>query len=192
MRLERTTTGLSAADDTLGHPEPDCFFCDDAEITTRLKPHSWKHGLGEDAVTLHVDLPVHRCENCGREFVGPEGETIQHEAVCRHFGVLTPAEIRQVRRRRARSRREFARCTGLGEATLQRWERGAIIQNLANDNYLRLADTDSGWAKLSRLASRRAAGRGAVDAPNVLPFRHGNDLTRRRPFTPRRARRAAA
>ena len=191
MKRERTTARLSSADDALGHPEPDCFFCDDAEITTRLEPHSWKHGVGEGAVTLHVDLPVHRCENCGHEFVGPEGETIQHEAVCRHFGVLTPAEVRQVRQRRARSRREFARCTGLGEATLQRWEHGAIIQNPANDNYLRLADTDFGWAMLNRLACRRAAGRKAATAQNVLAFRHANDLRRRRSFTPRPTRSAA-
>lgn len=191
MSLERTSAQLTA-NDGVGAPQLGCFFCESTEITTRLEPHAWKHGVGKDAITLRVDLPVHRCDNCGQDFVGPDGETIQHEAVCRHFGVLTPAEIRQVRQRRARSRREFARCTALGEATLQRWERGAIIQNLANDNYLRLADTDSGWATLNRLASRRAAGRRADDAPNVLPFRHGNDLTRRRPFTPRRARRAAA
>lgn len=191
MSLERTSARLTA-NDAVDAPQLDCFFCDSTQITTRLEPHAWKHGVGEDAITLRVDLPVHRCNNCGQDFVSPEGETLQHEAVCRHFGVLTPAEIRQVRQRRAGSRREFARCTGLGEATLQRWERGAIIQNLANDNFLRLADTDSGWATLNRLASRRAAGRRAEDAPNVLPFRHGDDLRRRRPFTPRRARRAAA
>lgn len=36
------------------------------------------------------------------------------------------------------SRTAFAEITGFGEATLNRWERGAVIQNRANDRYLRL------------------------------------------------------
>ena len=36
------------------------------------------------------------------------------------------------------SRADFSRLTGLGEATLNRWENGILIQNAANDRYLRL------------------------------------------------------
>ena len=36
------------------------------------------------------------------------------------------------------SRAAFARVTDLGEATLARWERGEVIQNVSNDSYLRL------------------------------------------------------
>jgi hypothetical protein len=39
------------------------------------------------------------------------------------------------------SRRDFAEVTGWGEATLNRWENGLVIQNRANDRYLRLLDT---------------------------------------------------
>ena len=36
------------------------------------------------------------------------------------------------------TRAAFTRVTGLGEATLNRWENGIMIQTLANDRYLRL------------------------------------------------------
>ena len=36
------------------------------------------------------------------------------------------------------SRAAFAQVSGLGEASLNRWENGLAIQNHANDRYLRL------------------------------------------------------
>ncbi len=42
------------------------------------------------------------------------------------------------------TRGAFAQVTGLGEATLSRWEKGILVQNRANDRYLRLLNTP--WA----------------------------------------------
>ena len=75
------------------------------------------------------------------EFLDHEGEQLRHEAVCRHLGVLSPADISDIRKRFGMTRAAFAEVTGLGEATLNRWENGAVVQNLArgaNDRYLRL------------------------------------------------------
>ncbi|MBK8178538.1 MAG: helix-turn-helix domain-containing protein [Planctomycetes bacterium] len=47
----------------------------------------------------------------------------------------------QLRRRHGLSRQAFANLTGLGVATIARWERGLLIQNKANDRYMRLLDT---------------------------------------------------
>ena len=65
-------------------------------------------------------------------------------AVCQHLGVLSPNEIRSIRQSCRMSRSRFAQLTGLGEASLNRWENGLNIQSLAYDRYLRLlADPDT-------------------------------------------------
>ena len=75
-----------------------------------------------------------------------------HETVCRHLGVQTPVEVLAIRQKYNMSRPGFAELTRLGEATLGRWERGALIQNAANDQFLyllRFADN------IDRLRARR-------------------------------------
>ena len=114
-----------------------CFECD-APAGTQWREHSFPYGAGASAVELNVTLPVRVCRSCGFEFLDHEAETLQHEAVCAHLGVLTPKEIRGIRRMHGMSRAEFSRVTGLGEETLNRWENAILIQNAANDRYLRL------------------------------------------------------
>jgi len=73
------------------------------------------------------------------------------EAECRRLGVLTPAEIRALRKGYEMSRAEFARVTGFGEATLARWERGEVIQNTSNDSFLRMLMDGDAMNRLSRM-----------------------------------------
>lgn len=91
---------------------------------------------GEQTIELHVLVPVHICVECGFEFTDEVGEGLRHAAVCKYKGVLSPSDIREIRG--SMSRTEFGRITGLGAATLARWESGSIIQNTANDRFLRL------------------------------------------------------
>ena len=115
-----------------------CPQCDAGPVTTITYRDAFDYGLGKDAVTLHVTIPVRYCGACDFEYLDDEADLIRHEAVCTHLGVLTPTEIRSIREHHRMSRAEFAQVSGFGEATLNRWENGAIIQNRANDNFLRL------------------------------------------------------
>ena len=115
-----------------------CPLCDGKSIETFQHTDTFNYGSGDSAATLQVDLPVRRCTSCEFEFVDYEGERLRHEAVCRHLGVLTPIEVRGVRQRYGMTRAAFAQATCLGEATLSRWENGAVIQNKAYDCYMRL------------------------------------------------------
>ncbi len=107
-------------------------------VTTSPYLHTFRYGSGESAVDLTVELPLRRCRSCEFEFLDDEAERLEHEAICKHLGVLSPAEIEEVRRSHGMTRVAFAQVTGLGEATLNRWENGIKIQTLANDRYLRL------------------------------------------------------
>lgn len=90
-------------------------------------------------VEVH-DVPVEVCPKCSEKYFGPAAARVQHAAVCRALGLLTPPEIQAIRERLGPTQAEFARLTGIGEATISRWERGRILPNRAMDRYLRLLD----------------------------------------------------
>lgn len=117
---------------------PTCPLCGESEVTTTMTPHTFEYGTGDSSVELHVRLPVGRCGPCGFEFLDDEAERLKHRAICEHLGVLAPGEIQKIRKDHGMTRARFARVTGLGEASLNRWENGLSIQTQANDRYLRL------------------------------------------------------
>ena len=122
-------------------------------VTTTWHRHTFQYGVGELAATLAVRLPVRRCDHCDFDYLDDAGERLKHEAVCRHLGVLTPQEIRRIRGCHGLSRQAFAKLTGIGEASLGRWENGIKIQTPANDRYLRLLACPGMLAVLNRIAS---------------------------------------
>ena len=129
-----------------GFPDP-CPQCGSA-VDTEMFQHTFRYGNGQSAADIAVLLPLRRCAQCDFEYLDHEGERVKHEALCRHLGVLTPSEIRGVRERRGLTRAEFAELTGLGVASLNRWENGTSVQSVANDRYLRLLDLPDGLSRL--------------------------------------------
>ena len=140
-----------------------CPVCGENRVATFDHRHTFEYGSGDSAVTLQVNLPVHRCQACDFEFLDQDGERVKHEAVCRHLGVLSSTDIRRIRKQYRMSRSSFAEITGFGVATLNRWENGVVIQNIANDRYLRLIAIPEVFRRLTHL----------FDSPSVSP--HGND-----------------
>lgn len=114
-----------------------CADCGNS-VATSWHSHTFQYGSGASAADLTVRLPVRRCDHCDFDYLDDESERIKHEAVCRHLGVLTPAEVRGICEHHGMSRAAFAKITGIGEASLSRWENGINVQAPANDRYLRL------------------------------------------------------
>lgn len=141
-----------------------CPICD-GPAETLWCLHEFTYGVGDDAVELSADLPYGRCVACDFEFLDHDGERCKHEAVCRHLGVLSPWEIKDIRLRAKMSRAQFARLSGLGEATLARWEKGLITQNHGNDRYLRLLAQPGGLDRLRALTHEAS-----VDAEHTAPI----------------------
>lgn len=133
METRRSTTRPQAVQQKLKCPR-----CGGDSLTTIMHHHTFTYGSGESAVDLTVDLPVRRCSPCDFEYLDEVAEDLEHEAVCKHFGVLSPSEIRRIREHHGLTRTRFAEITGLGEASLNRWENGLTIQTHAYDRYLRL------------------------------------------------------
>ncbi len=140
---------------------PSCG-CDSVE-TTEIE-YKFDYGEGERAVTLSAVVPLRVCRGCGFQYLDDVAEDLQHEAVCRHLGVMTPAQIRGIRERAGGlTRSEFARLTKLGEATLGRWERGELTPNAAYDQLLYLLTFPENLERLRHRAEGAIVGSGPLD-----------------------------
>ena len=133
MKNRQASEPIPAVQDGLTCPQ-----CGAGGIETIWFDHKLTYGTGVSAVKLPVRLPVRRCEPCDFEYLDEVGERLKHEAICAHFGVLSPWEIRRIRRDHGMTRAAFAEVTGLGEASLNRWENGLSTQTHGNDRYIRL------------------------------------------------------
>ena len=147
-----------------------CPQCEDTRISTSIYQDRLIYGTGESAAEIVVDLPVRRCSACDFQFIDSEAEEIKHAAVCQYLGVLPPEAIVKIRRKHGFSRAAFAQVTGLGEASLSRWEKGINIQNPANDRYIRLLEDPRVMRHLRELATIEEL-KSRQPENNVLQFR---------------------
>ena len=166
MESHRPTHSVEAAADN-----DQCPQCGAKAVATSWHHDVFNYGSGDSAAQLGVDLPVHQCGSCGFEFLDQEGERLRHEAVCRHLEVLSPAQVRGIRARYGMTRATFAQTTGLGEATLNRWENGVVVQNIANDRYLRLLATPGVMRQLTQMLRSDSTPRQARTSGDHKRFR---------------------
>lgn len=115
-----------------------CPQCGGAEIDTRWVDDVMTWGSGDHKSRIPVSVPVRTCPACNFQYFDHHGERLRHEAICRHLGVLSPADIRSIRRGHGMTRAAFGHATGLGEATIERLENGLVIQDHKDDRHLRL------------------------------------------------------
>ena len=165
------TDELSNEKQTKQSQQSSCPQCEEKQVATSIQDYKYVYGTGESAVRLNVKIPVHKCLQCELQYTDWEAEEIKHNALCQHFGVLNPNQIKKLRERYDMSRSAFAQLTGLGEASLNRWEKGINIQNLAHDRYLRLLIEPSILKKLQRTVLSLEAKRKRLP-DNIEPFRH--------------------
>lgn len=140
-----------------------CPRCGGTTVETRIERDTFPYGSGESAVELNALVPVRICTACGFEYMDGAAEDARHEAVCHHLGILTPRQIVSIRKFHGYNRAAFASLTRFGEASLARWESGAMTQNAANDQLLFLLHFPDNIARLQE----RAAGKSIEHPTNV-------------------------
>jgi len=108
-----------------------------------------------------------RCSGCGEVFLDVDaGDRLQREAVARlreARGLLTPAQIVELRDSLGLSQAAFEKLLGTGPKTVVRWEKGTVFQSATADKLMRLliakpelADTLSGTDQRARHATAKA------------------------------------
>lgn len=125
-----------------------CGECGSSNVEESWQDYTFPYGIGDKSVELSCKVPVKSCKDCGFIFIDGDAEDYCHAEVCRHLGVLPPLQIRSLRDLYEMTQAEFSAITKLGEATLSRWERGAVVQNQAYDNYLYLLGFSENMEKL--------------------------------------------
>lgn len=120
-----------------------CDECGVPGLEPRKEIQAFQYGVQGDEVQLEAEVVVWHCRHCGYAVTRGDAEEMRHEAVCKHEGVLTPAKIKEIRRRLGMSQAEFARFARVGEASVKRWEAGALVQNGSIDLLLRLLDDEA-------------------------------------------------
>ena len=141
--------------------QPDCVLCGSKEVVTKKEEISFPVSNRGKEETLSIDIPVHQCKECDFEFTGPDAAKLQHDAVCRFLNVMTPSEVREIRKKTGLTQSKFAEITGIGIASINRWEKGGVIQNPAMDSFLFLTGIPG---NLDALSSRQRT------SANVIPF----------------------
>jgi len=107
-----------------------------------------------------------RCTRCGEVYLDSDaGDRLQREAVARlreARGLLTPAQIRDLRRSLKLSQASFEKLLGTGPKTTVRWEKGTVFQSATADKLMRLliarpelADVLSGTGRQTTQATPR-------------------------------------
>ncbi|WP_445083489.1 type II TA system antitoxin MqsA family protein [Bradyrhizobium sp. TM233] len=134
----------------------DCCGAYALNSTIRNEYFNYKSENGE-VIQLSAMVPVWSCDACGDSFTDSRAEDLRHEAVCHYLGRLTPSELRDLRENNQCSQAEWSRITGLGIASIKRWESGALIQNLAIDKFLRLLRDRQIFRNLLALATSETA-----------------------------------
>jgi HTH-type transcriptional regulator/antitoxin MqsA len=88
------------------------------------------------------DLEHGLCQKCGEVYLDLQGiRYLQQEAIRRSKqakGLLTPDEIRDLRRSLGLSQAAFEHLLGTGPKTVVRWERGTVFQSATADRLMRL------------------------------------------------------
>ena len=115
-----------------------CESCGSRKVQTSKQIKVFNYGTLDKPVKLRAEVPVYRCADCEFMYTDREASELCHDAVCRYRDVMTPKEVRGVRNSYNLSVEEFSKQTGIGAGSINRWEKGALIQNKAMDNYLYL------------------------------------------------------
>jgi putative zinc finger/helix-turn-helix YgiT family protein len=165
-------------------PSPTCPNCGSDRVVTDFETDHFKYGDGADAVELSARVLVSSCQNCQFEFTDGNADDGRQLAIRRHLGLLSPDEIGTIRKRCARTRKEFAKTTRIGEASLARWENGQLLQSAALDNYLFLLTHPENYGRLKNRAVQSAVAAvemtNPADCPTFRSINRGSpDLQRR-------------
>ncbi|MEW6142469.1 MAG: type II TA system antitoxin MqsA family protein [Chloroflexota bacterium] len=102
---------------------------------------------------LRVQVPYLKCKECGDEVLDPStaGDpfNLAYNQYRAEHGLLKPEEIRAWRKAVDLSQSELSKLTGIGTATLSRYENGSL-QEESHDKLLRLAMKSENLAELVR------------------------------------------
>jgi putative zinc finger/helix-turn-helix YgiT family protein len=117
-------------------------FCPICEKISSLELVKKAEEFNVHGEVIIVDVEYYHCLECGEDFENSKTSIDPYDVAYREYrsrkGMLQPEDIRKLRNQRGLTQKEFSDLLGIGIATLNRYENGAL-QNEAHDRSIRLA-----------------------------------------------------
>lgn len=125
-------------------------YCPECDKITETVTRKIAHEFNIKGTLIEVEGNANLCSQCGQLF-GDElyNQLLQkaYDEYRRRNELLSPEDIRRIREKYQLSQVLFSKIAGIGEATLQRYERGAL-PSVANNKLISLARTPQGLLDL--------------------------------------------
>lgn len=116
-------------------------FCPNCELETEQRYIDKVEEINIRGETIPIHLKYYQCEVCGEDYELPRADYDPVEEAYREFrdrkGLVQPEEIKKFRKGLGLTQKEFSELLGIGIATLNRYENGAL-QSEAHDQIVRL------------------------------------------------------
>lgn len=116
---------------------PDCGKLAAWKTVERMIPQEFRGHAFE------IETDCQECSHCGFRILTDAQIDSLRKATVRAYqeetGLLTAVEIAEARKKMNWSQADLAEHTGLGSASIKRWESGLMVQTEANDSVLRQA-----------------------------------------------------
>src|SRR4030042_1910989 len=117
-------------------------FCPNCEADSPLELVRKSEEFKIRGESIPVDVEYYHCQECGEEFENSKSSIDPYEIAYREYrlriGLLQPEEIHEFRNQHGLNQKEFSDLIGIGIATLNRYENGAL-QSEAHDRVIKLA-----------------------------------------------------
>ena len=125
---------------------------------------------GEEITVDGIERYV--CDECGNDFMSASEASRLSMALAREYarrsGLLTPSEVREIRKSLGLTQGEFERMVGVSTPTVCRWERGSSLQPRSTDLLLRMIRDVPGVAE--HLVSMAGIGDGGKARGEIITF----------------------
>lgn len=133
-----------------------CDACGSSDVEVSNEREHFEYGVGSDRCMLAAVVLVKTCGECGMQTVAEGAEEARAEAVASHLGVISPCRLRAFRGASGCSRAELSKVTGIGEASIYRWEKGDSIPSIALGRYLLLVKYIGSLEKIEQIVKDEA------------------------------------
>jgi len=156
-----------------------CPICGARQLVERSGSFETKY-LDRRGVECTLTMPSVRrlyCDSCNEEILDDAASRQIENARRTAMGLLSAAEIRDLRSRFGKTQVQMSRLLGVGEKTYCRWESGSFIQSVAFDNYMRLIrDVPDAGLTLTRLEQYGVFEASHIDSEEVQEFAFLTDI----------------
>lgn len=116
-------------------------FCPNCELETEQRYIDKVEEINIRGEMISIHLKYYQCEVCGEDYELPRADYDPLDEAYREFrirkGYIQPEEIKKFRKGLGLTQKEFSELLGIGIATLNRYENGAL-QSEAHDQVIRL------------------------------------------------------